>query len=598
MSENQPRNNIRTFAMWAVATVLFFYAYQSFNAPSADSLSMPYNHFTQNLDDVKNFSLSGDQRSFAYILKGEAIIYESVFPPGKVTIMIDELQKQGTTIDIEQPPTPMGLGTMVLMSIVPVFFLIGALVWLSKRNGASGAAASFGGNPAHLINPEDNNTTLADVAGNPGDFDDIHELIEFLHNPAKFWKAGAELPRGILLFGPPGVGKTLLARAIAGEAKVPFFTISGSDFVEMFVGVGASRVRSMFVELKKAAPAILFIDEIDALGSTRDGGGGGNREHGQTLNQLLVEMDGFEDKESIMIIGATNRPELLDSALMRPGRFDRQVPISLPDINAREKILEVHTKDRKMNDDIDLRTIAKGTPGFSGADLKNLVNEAAMIVAKHEREEMQMSDLDAARDQEIMGREKSLEMSTKEKEMTAYHEAGHAIVGYNMPEHDPVYKISIIPRGRALGVTMYLPEADKYSYSQQALKSQIVSLMGGRAAEELEYGNPAITTGAGDDLRRATSLARNMVTKWGFSETGLLSFDEGDYDLLSENTKEKVDNQIRIILDESYKKASTILKQNKAKLKDVALALVEQETINFDEFCLLIGVKNDNGSEQ
>ena len=393
-----------------------------------------------------------------------------------------------------------------------------------------------------------------------------------------------------MLYGPPGTGKTLLARAMAGEANVPFFTIAGSEFVEMFVGVGAARVRGMFEALKAAAPAILFIDEIDAVGGhrTADMGGGGGRESNQTLNQLLVEMDGFDEHASIMVIGATNRPDVLDPALLRPGRFDRTVYISMPDVNARTKILEVHTKDRSMSDDITLRTIAKGTPGFSGADLENLVNEAAMLLAKNERTEMTMEDLEGARDKIMMGREKSLAMDDKEKEMTAYHEAGHAIVGHNVPEHDPIYKISIVPRGQSLGITMYLPEGDRYSYSRTYKNSQLISLMGGRAAEELKFGVNAVTTGASNDLERATTIARDMVTKWGFSDTGLISFDDRDADLVSEDTRMKIDEQIRELLDKSYKKAIAILKKNRIKLKRVAEALIEKETLNQSEFIKIV----------
>jgi cell division protease FtsH len=363
----------------------------------------------------------------------------------------------------------------------------------------------------------------------------------------------------------------------------------------MFVGVGARRVRDMFQALKDAAPAILFIDEIDAVGGQRAAGnfGAGNREADQTLNQLLTEMDGFDAHASIMVIGATNRPDALDPALLRPGRFDRIVSIGMPDVNARTKILEVHTKKRSMAEGIDLRTIAKGTPGFSGADLEGLVNEAAMLVAKDERTEMTMEDLDGARDKVLMGREKSLVMDDKEKEMTAYHEAGHAIVGHNVPEHDPIYKISIVPRGRSLGVTMYLPEGDRYSYSRTYKNSQLVSLMGGRAAEELKFGKNAVTTGASNDLERATVIARDMITKWGFSDTGLISYDDHDSDLISEDTRMKVDEQIRELLDKSYRKAIAILKKNKIKLKNVAEALIEKETIDQLEFIELIGIKDE-----
>lgn len=587
-------NNIllRRIVFWLFIGISVSLLWQGLNT-TPSLVDKPYNHFTQNLDNVGSFVLRSDQKTFGYILRGDGTLYQSVFPPGKATLLIDELQAQGTIIDIEAPPKPAGIGTMILFSIIPVILLIGALVWLSKRGGSSGVAA-FGNNPATLVDPEKNHTTLADVAGNPGDFDEVYELIDFLKGPEKYWRAGATLPHGILLYGPPGTGKTLLARAIAGEAKVPFYTISGSNFVEMFVGVGASRVRSMFDTLKKAAPAILFIDEIDAVGGQRSGGlgGAGNREADQTLNQLLVEMDGFDEHASIMVIGATNRPDCLDPALLRPGRFDRIIPIHLPDINARKKILEVHIKGRSVDDDIDLHTIAKGTPGFSGADLMNLVNEAAMLVAKGDRDVMTMADLDGARDRVLMGKEKSLVMDDKEKAMTAYHEAGHAIAGYNMPEHDPIYKISIVPRGQALGVTMYLPERDRYSHSHQYLQSQLVSLMGGRAAEELQYGKNAITTGASNDLQRATELARSMVTQWGFSETGLISFPERDFDLISDDTKTKIDDQVRALLDTAYTQALAILKKNKTKLKKVAEALVEKETIDLDEFLRLIGKTN------
>lgn len=560
---------------------------------SVEPLPVTYSQFAKEFANVDNFHLTSDGREFMYTLKGDDIlVYKSTLPPGYSAKVIPEMIAQGASVQIDPPASAGGMGTLLLMSVLPVLLLIGALVWMSRRAG--GAAAAMGGNPATLVDPEKNSTTLADVAGNPGDFDDVYELIDFLKEPQKYWDAGATLPHGVLLYGPPGTGKTLLARAMAGEANVPFFTISGSEFVEMFVGVGARRVRDMFEALKEAAPAILFIDEIDAVGGHRAANniGAGNREADQTLNQLLTEMDGFDDHASIMVIGATNRPDALDPALLRPGRFDRVVSINMPDVNARTKILEVHTKGRNL-DDIDLHTIAKGTPGFSGADLENLVNEGAMIVAKDERTEMTMADLEGARDRVMMGREKSLVMDDKEKEMTAYHEAGHAIVGHNVPEHDPIYKISIVPRGRALGVTMYLPEGDRYSHSRTYKNSQLVSLMGGRAAEELKFGVNAVTTGASNDLERATIIARDMVTKWGFSDTGLISFDDRDADLYSEDTRMKVDEQVRLLLDKAYKKAVAILKKNKTKLKHVAEALIEKETIDQIEFVEIIGVRDE-----
>lgn len=588
-----PNNQTQKWLTMAAALLLTVMLVQMCTGNSSNVIQMPYSHFTQNLDDVTEFRLQSNATSFYYVLDGKPGVYESVFPPGKATTMINELQTQGTTIEVDPPPKPSGMGTMIMFSILPVLILIAALVWLSKKGGGATAGA-FGDSPARLINPEDNKTTLKDVAG---DFDEVNELIDFLHRPEKFWAANAELPHGVLFYGPPGCGKTLLAQAIAGEAGVPFFVISGSDFVQMFVGVGAARVRSMFAELKKFSPAILFIDELDALGGVRDAGGhGGSREHNQTINQLLVEMDGFGEHASVMVIGATNRPDVLDPALLRPGRFDRQIAVGIPDVTAREKILEVHTKGHNLAEDIDLKVIAKGTPGFSGAELKNLVNEAAMNVARNERNTMEMADLDAARDRVMMGKERTLAMTPKEKEMTAYHEGGHALAAYYSPEHDPLYKVTIVPRGRALGVTMYLPNQDKYSHSYQYLKSQLVSLMGGRAAEELQYGKEAISTGAGNDLERATELARNMVTKWGFSDTGLLSVSERDFALLSEETKQMIDGQVRELLDWAYKESMRILKEHHDSLHEVATALVEQETINLKEFLTLIGEETDGNT--
>ncbi len=556
------------------------------NAAQQDNaVPVTYSLFTMQQGEVSELELSSNQRSFLYMVDGQATVYSSTFPTEKhAAEVVDSLMARGATVLIEPPAKASFLATF-FFSFFPVLLLVGVLIWIYKRN-SGGGAMSFGKSPAQLLDQDNNPVTLKDVASNPGDLDDIFEVIDFLKDPAKYHNANANLPKGLLMYGPPGVGKTLIARAIAGEAGVPFFHINGSAFVEMFVGVGAARIRDMFENLRAHQPALLFIDEIDALGGARSpaGFGGGHREAEQTLNELLTQMQGFDDNDSIMVIAATNRPDVLDPALVRPGRFDRHVPIGLPDINAREKILEVHVRGRDMHGDVDLRTIAKGTPGMSGADLKNLINEAAMIIGKDSRTVIEMRDLEAARDKIFMGREKNLAMSDEEKEMTAYHEAGHAIAAYDSPGHDPVYKITVIPRDRALGVTMYLPEEDKYSTDHEKLDAQLVSLMGGRAAEEEVYGERKISTGASNDLERATELARNMVTKWGFSETGLISFNDRDYDLLSDNTKEKIDDQVRNKLAWAYERAQTILKDRREKLNATAAALVDKETIDFDEF--------------
>lgn len=485
----------------------------------------------------------------------------------------------------------------LLMNLLPFVLLVALFMFVTRQmqgGGGRGGAFSFGKSRAKLI-PEDKiKVTFADVAGADEAKQDVVEMVEFLRDPSKFSRLGGQIPRGVLMVGPPGTGKTLLARAIAGEAKVPFFTISGSDFVEMFVGVGASRVRDMFEEAKKHSPCIIFIDEIDAVGRQRGAGlGGGHDEREQTLNQLLVEMDGFEGNEGVIVIAATNRPDVLDPALLRPGRFDRQVTVGLPDIKGREQILKVHMRKKPIDEKVSAHDIARGTPGFSGADLANLVNEAALFAARRNRKAITMQDMEDAKDKIMMGAERrSMVMSDAEKEMTAYHEAGHAIVGRLVPSHDPVYKVTIIPRGRALGVTMFLPDQDRYSYSKERLESQISTLYGGRLAEEIIYGKDQVSTGASNDIERATAIARNMVTQWGLSEKlGPLMYgeEEGEVFLgrsvtrhknVSDETARIIDLEIRDIIDRNYERARKILEENMDILHEMTKALVKYETID------------------
>ncbi len=465
------------------------------------------------------------------------------------------------------------------------------------QGGGGKGAMSFGKSKARLLSEDQIKVTFNDVAGVEEAKEELTEMVDFLRDPSKFQKLGGKIPRGVLMVGSPGTGKTLLAKAIAGEAKVPFFTISGSDFVEMFVGVGASRVRDMFEQGKKHAPCIIFIDEIDAVGRHRGAGlGGGHDEREQTLNQLLVEMDGFEGNEGVIVIAATNRPDVLDPALLRPGRFDRQVVVPLPDIRGREQILKVHMRKVPMSEHAKASLIARGTPGFSGADLANLVNEAALFAARADKREVDMDDLEKAKDKIMMGAERrSMVMSDDEKKLTAYHEAGHAIVGRLVPVHDPVYKVSIIPRGRALGVTLFLPEEDCYSMSKQKLESQISSLFGGRIAEELIFGPESVTTGASNDIKRATEIARNMVTKWGLSEKlGPLMYSEDEEEVflgrsvtqhknVSDDTAQIIDNEIRMFIDRNYERSNNILTEHTNKLHVMADALIKYETIDADQ---------------
>ncbi|MEG2914528.1 MAG: ATP-dependent zinc metalloprotease FtsH, partial [Pseudomonas sp.] len=515
--------------------------------------------------------------------------------------LIGDLVDNHVVVEGKQPEQQ-SIWTQLLVASFPILVIIAVFMFFMRQMqggaGGKGGPMSFGKSKARLLSEDQVKTTLADVAGCDEAKEEVGELVEFLRDPGKFQRLGGRIPRGVLMVGPPGTGKTLLAKAIAGEAKVPFFTISGSDFVEMFVGVGASRVRDMFEQAKKHAPCIIFIDEIDAVGRHRGAGmGGGHDEREQTLNQLLVEMDGFEMNDGIIVIAATNRPDVLDPALLRPGRFDRQVVVGLPDIRGREQILKVHMRKVPMGDDVAPGVIARGTPGFSGADLANLVNEASLFAARSGKRIVEMKEFELAKDKIMMGAErKSMVMSEKEKQNTAYHEAGHAIVGRVVPEHDPVYKVSIIPRGRALGVTMFLPEEDRYSLSKRALISQICSLYGGRIAEEMTLGFDGVTTGASNDIMRASQIARNMVTKWGLSEKlGPLMYaeEEGEVFLgrggggqaasFSGDTAKLIDSEVRSIIDQCYGTAKQILTDNRDKLDAMADALMKYETIDAEQ---------------
>jgi cell division protease FtsH len=505
--------------------------------------------------------------------------------------MIDELLEYGVKIKVEKPQVPSTL-MQIFISWAPMLLLIAVTIYFMRKQqmGGAGGANSFGKSRAKLMAEDQVKVRFKDVAGVEEAKEDVVEMVDFLKDPGKYEALGGKIPRGVLMVGPPGTGKTLLARAIAGEAGVPFFSISGSDFVEMFVGVGASRVRDMFEQAKKRAPCIIFIDEIDAVGRQRGAGNmGGNDEREQTLNQLLVEMDGFSGNEGIIVIAATNRADVLDKALLRPGRFDRQVQVGLPDINGREQILKVHADKVPLADDVNINDLARGTPGFSGAELANLINEGALFAARNNQRVVTMNDLDKARDKMIMGAEKrTMVMGREELLMTAYHEAGHAIVGRIVPEHDPVYKVSIMPRGGALGITMFLPERDQYSASKDKLEGQISSLFGGRVAEALIYGKNKVTTGASNDIQRATQLARNMVTKWGLSDR-LGPMDYGDSEggymeaqakPMSEQMAQIIDEEIRQMVDRNYQRAETILKEHIEILHNMAHALLDWETID------------------
>ena len=538
--------------------------------------------------------------------------FETIRPMVEDPKLMDDLLDNNIVVEGKQPEQQ-SVWTQLLVASFPILLILAVFMFFMRQmqggGGGRGGPMSFGKSKAKLLGEDQITTTFADVAGVDEAKEDVQELVEFLRDPSKFQKLGGRIPRGVLMVGQPGTGKTLLAKAIAGEAKVPFFSISGSDFVEMFVGVGASRVRDMFDQAKKQSPCIIFIDEIDAIGRHRGAGlGGGHDEREQTLNQLLVEMDGFDGNDGVIVIAATNRPDVLDPALLRPGRFDRQVTVGLPDIRGREQILKVHMRKVPLAENVEASKIARGTPGFSGADLANLVNEAALFAARAGVRTVGMQQFELAKDKIMMGAERrSMVMSEKEKLNTAYHEAGHAIVGRLMPEHDPVYKVSIIPRGRALGVTMFLPEEDRYSHSRRHIISQITSLFGGRVAEEMTLGKDGITTGASNDIQRATEIARNMVTKWGLSDSlGPLMYDEGGEEVflgrtaaqpskaMSDETALAIDKEVRSIIDDCYEKARQLLEEHRPKMDMMAEALMQYETIDSEQINSIMDGKKPN----
>jgi cell division protease FtsH len=587
-------NKYKNLFLWLFVAIILISIFSNFGPKHSDVQTFTYSQFLKNVEsgNVSSVVIEGKD------IKGTTSDNQqfSTYLPLPDTYLLSELIKKGVNV-VGRPPEERGLLGRLLISWLPFIILIGVWIFFMRQmqgGGGKGGPMSFGRSKAKLMGEDQIKVTFADVAGVEEAKHEVAELVEFLKDPGKFQKLGGNIPRGVLMVGSPGTGKTLLAKAVAGEAKVPFFTISGSDFVEMFVGVGASRVRDMFEQAKKAAPCIIFIDEIDAVGRHRGAGlGGGHDEREQTLNQLLVEMDGFGGNEGVIVIAATNRPDVLDPALLRPGRFDRQVTVPLPDIKGREEILKVHMRKVPLDKNTEASKIARGTPGFSGADLANLVNEAALFAARANKKLVDMLDLEKAKDKIIMGSERrSMVMSEDEKSLTAYHEAGHAIVGLTVPQHDPVYKVSIIPRGRALGVTMFLPEADRYSYSKRRIKSQIASLFGGRVAEEMIFGAENVTTGASNDIERATDLARNMVTKWGLSEKlGPLTYgeEEGEVFLgrsvqqrkeVSDQTNNIIDTEVRKIIDVEYDIATKILTEKIDTLHNMAKALMKYETID------------------
>ena len=585
--------------LWVIIAVVLFTVFESFNPRGSHSSDLAYSAFVQNVDsgNISSATISADQPATISGKLKDGSAFRTVAPMLGFTTNAVVKQMQDKGVEVRQDPAEGFSLIGLLISWLPILLMVGVFIWFMRQaqsGGGGRGAMSFGRSRAKLQGEDQIKVNFSDVAGCDEAKEEVGELVEFLRDPGRFQKLGGKIPRGVLMVGPPGTGKTLLAKAIAGEAKVPFFSISGSDFVEMFVGVGASRVRDMFEQAKKHAPCIIFIDEIDAVGRHRGAGlGGGHDEREQTLNALLVEMDGFEGSEGVIVIAATNRPDVLDPALLRPGRFDRQVVVGLPDVRGREQILKVHMRKVPISSDVNAMTIARGTPGFSGADLANLVNEAALFAARENAREVRMAHLDKARDKILMGSERrSLAMSEDEKKLTAYHEAGHAIVGRLVPEHDPVYKVTIIPRGRALGVTMYLPEGDKYSINRVAIESQLCSLYGGRVAEELIFGADKVTTGASNDIERATKMARNMATKWGLSdELGPITYGEDEDEVflgrsvtqhksISNETASKIDEVVRGILDRAYARSKQLVTANLDKLHTMAELLLQYETID------------------
>ena len=588
---------VKNLILWVVIALVMMTVFKNFSNPTMSG-EITYSQF---ISDVKTgrigtVSIEGNSITGNHT---DGTRFTTYSPETNNDSLIGTLLENNVEIKGAEP-NKNSFWAHALISWFPIILLLGIWIYFMRQmqgGGGRGGALSFGKSRARLLSEDQVKITFSDVAGVEEAKQEVSELVEFLRDPGKFQKLGGKIPSGVLMIGAPGTGKTLLAKAIAGEAKVPFFTISGSDFVEMFVGVGASRVRDMFEQAKKHSPCIIFIDEIDAVGRHRGAGlGGGHDEREQTLNQLLVEMDGFEGNEGVIVIAATNRPDVLDPALLRPGRFDRQVVVPLPDIRGREQILKVHMRKVALGDNVKANIIARGTPGFSGADLSNLVNEAALFAARANKKFVDMEEFERSKDKIMMGAERrSLVMSEEEKRLTAYHEAGHAIVGRLVPSHDPVYKVTIIPRGRALGVTMFLPEEDRLSYSKELLDSQISSLFGGRIAEELIFDKSKVTTGASNDIERATQLARNMVTKWGLSEKlGPLTYGEEDGEVflghsvtqhkaISDETSHTIDKEIRNIINKNYKRSEQILKKNIDKLHLMADALIKYETIDADQ---------------